>query len=145
MAFIQGREPQPQPPPPAAAGPRQRVVVKLRGDRAIRPFGIDAAGAEAPPPADEWAAALQGQYPGLTSRPYFTNVSRPLAAPPGDTQTRDDSSLRSRYVAIDVPASHDADVVAATLRKLPSVETAYREAGPTPPPVSPDNNPRCAS
>ena len=51
----------------------------------------------------------------------------------------------SSYIAIEVPSADAVERVARTVNDWPSVEIAYPEGGPTPPPVSPDDDPRSAN
>ena len=141
MAFISGRHIGPDPRTPAV---RQRVVVKL-GAGAVPPSegaGLEAGGADA-----VWAG-LAEQFPGVRVAPYFSAAAGLAAddaaggpAPPSALPLID----RHRYLAVDVPAEIEADRVAHALRQRPGVETAYREGGPTPPPVNAADDPRSGS
>ena len=50
-----------------------------------------------------------------------------------------------RYVSLAVPSVDQADDVARKLTELPEIEIAYVSGGPTPPPVSPADDPRNAN
>jgi Subtilase family len=135
MAIISG---QALAPDPRAAGAGQRVVVKLRA--AIPPPAPGESSAQ--PLADIWGR-LEQQYPGVAVRPYFSDgVSTGVTGLPGAPPSVSDAMDTQRYWAIDVPpgvAPHD---VALSVRDAQGVEIAYPEGGPTPPPVSPSDDPR---
>jgi hypothetical protein len=137
MAIVNGQRLQQDPRTPRVTA---RVVVKLRaGAPPPGSASIDASG------EDVWSG-LARRYPGVAVRPYFAEALGPDAAarsiaPPSATPSLD----TRRYMAVDVPAGIEADEVAADIRQASNVETAYREGGPTPPPVSPDDDPRSAS
>ncbi|HET7698341.1 MAG TPA: S8 family peptidase [Vicinamibacterales bacterium] len=138
MAIVNGRPLEQDPRTPAVV---ERVVVKLRPEAAAQP-GAAPLGSAA---ANVWSAIRQ-RYPGVAIRPYFSastghDAARMSAAPPPGGAGLDPA----RYVAVDVPADVEAEAVAGELRRAPEVETAYREGGPTPPPVSPDDDPRSAN
>jgi Subtilase family len=132
MAIIRGETPQPG----AAPQGSRTVVVKL-----ARPVGGAAALAATPAPQ----RLLQLQ-PGLAVRPYFSEPgaaagpgAAALAAPAGQHEFSD-------FVAVDVTSHEAGDELARSLRQREGVETAYVEAGPTPPPGSPVGaNPLAAS
>ena len=132
MAIIRGETPQPV----AAAQGARTVVVKL-----ARPVGGAAALAATPAPQ----RLLQLQ-PGLAVRPYFAEAgaaagpaAAALAAPAVPHEFSD-------FVAVDVASHAAGDELARSLRQREGVETAYVEAGPTPPPGSPVGaNPLAAS
>jgi subtilase family protein len=139
MAIVSG---QPLENDPRTPKVQERVVVKLDVQAATPPPG-DARDAS----LDTMWQDLAQQFPGVRITPYFSDVAGPdLAAsgvaPPGAAASALD---RRRYLSIDVPAEHEAERVASALRQRPGVETAYREGGPVPPPVSPDDDPRSAS
>ena len=136
MAVIGGRTPEPREP---SDYPR-RVVVKFRPEMRLT-FSPAAEAEHAQARRDDWDA-LQARYPGVRLRPYFGTVapatlqSLEAAAPSGTT----DRPLTS-YFGIDVPAGADAAALAETVARWGHVEIAYLEGGPTPPPVSPENDP----
>jgi hypothetical protein len=130
MAIIDNKAPIPLAPPPSGPAAR-RVVVKLRG---------------APPPTFSARAAresvIQSLVEGLsgaTVRPYFEELSPPPAGA-AMAAAAAQPVFRS-YVVIEPPAGADATDLARTLNQRADVEIAYVEGGPTPPPVSPANNP----
>jgi len=131
MAFVSGRQLQSDPRTPRVT---ERVVVKLN------------VAAAAPPPGGEEAVStmwrdLEQQFPGVRIGPYFSGGGSEAVAG-GPAPAAAGAELGNRYVSVDVPPEHPAERVATELRQRPSVETAYREGGPVPPPVSPDDEPR---
>ena len=129
MAIINGRVPQPEELP---ADYKRRVVVKFRPD--VRLTYSTAAHAEIAARAQREWSALTSAHPGVTLVPYLSTL-RESALPPGFSQ----------YFAIECPAGVAPETVARTVAAWPNVETAYVEAGPTPPPVSPSDDPRNAN
>ena len=144
MAIIAGQVPPPLPPPPAAAVPR-RVVVKFRGGVDL-PYSRQAAERLRARPGAKFQE-LAAAFPGVELEPYFSNLGEPAlrnmekaAPPPGAAP----AALTS-YFAVVCPPGADPAQVARDVAGWPDVETAYVEAGPTPPPVSPGDDPRNAS
>ncbi len=142
MAMIGGQTPTPQELP---GDQKRRVVVKFRPDVRLS-YTRDAHNEFANSAPREWAE-LTAAHPGIALVPYFSTLgeqtlrslgqaptSQRPAGPPGFTQ----------YFAIECPASVDPAAVARTVAAWPMVETAYVEAGPTPPPVNPSDDPRNA-
>jgi hypothetical protein len=140
MAMIDGQTPTPQELP---GDYKRRVVVKFRPDVRL-PYTTDAQTQLANTAPREWTE-LTAAHPGVALVPYFStlpeqtlrSLSQPQAAqraavPPSFTQ----------YFAIECPAGVDPEAVARTVASWPSVDTAYVEAGPTPPPVNPSDDPR---
>lgn len=136
MAYIKG---QPLARDPRASTATQRVVVKLRSDAVNVPPGVEVLGGSL---ADLWSNLAQ-RYPGVTVQPYFTEppgggIETLGVAPPGAESPLD----QRKYLVVDVPAGTAPADVATEIRQAPTVETAYPEGGPTPPPVSPADDPR---
>jgi hypothetical protein len=139
MGIVNGRPLEQDPRTPAVA---RRVVVKLRRDAIERPPGGTPMGL---PVADMWTA-VRRRYPGVTVRPYFSGPLDPAAGRMSATPPPAGTPLETaRYVAVDVPAGIEPDAVATEILRAPDVETAYHEGGPTPPPVTADDDPRSAS
>lgn len=117
----------------------QRVVVKLRREAVERPSSTTSLGS---PASDAWAAIRQ-RHPGVSVRPYFSSSLGPDAARLSTTPPPPGASLDTAlYMAVEVPSGIEPESVARDIRREPDVETAYREGGPTPPPVTPDDDPR---
>jgi hypothetical protein len=113
----------------------RRVVVKLR-DAAALPAGVTVAD-----PVNRVSTEIVERFPDVQVQAYFRDEP-PLAAAFGDIAPPSPLIDRQRYLSVDVPASRTAEAVAATIRDLDDVEVAYPEAGPTPPPANPDDDPR---
>jgi hypothetical protein len=144
MGMVDGREPEESDADRYRDLPT-RVAVK---------FSADTGMAELEPGEEAGAAArrLGGGWPrvldrlrGVRLRPYIEDVDLPAwqersARRDAGTPLPGDE-LRPYFVA-DLPPGEQADALAAELRELPGVETAYVEAGPVPPPVNPADDPR---
>jgi hypothetical protein len=139
MAMIGGETPTPEELP---LGYKRRVVVKFHPDVRLS-YTTEAQSQFAATSAREWTA-LSVAHPGIALVPYFSTLPehtlrslasarapQPAAVPPSFTQ----------YFAIECPAEVDPESVAATVASWPNVEFAYVEAGPTPPPVNPVDDP----
>lgn len=142
MAIIDGKVPEPAQEP----GASRRVVVKFRPDAKLRNA------AEARDRLDEasepqWRA-LEKASPGIVLEPYFSTLGQGAregmdAPPPGRGDAL--APLIASYFGVVCPPGVDPDQVSRTLADWPSVEAAYVEAGPTPPPLNPGANPRNAN
>ncbi len=132
------------PPAPPVADYRHRVIVKFRADLRL-PYSRDAADALAKLADRRWSELAAAQ-PGLALVPYFSldaAILRDLAqraSPAGQPPPAFTS-----YYAVECPPGTDLEAFARTLATWPEVETAYVEAGPTPPPLDPSDDPRSAS
>ena len=136
MAIVNGQPLEKDPRTPAVV---QRVVVKLRREAVAGPPSETSMRS---PASDAWAVIRQ-RYPGVSVRPYFSSSLGPDAARMSTTPPPSGASLdTAQYMAVDVPAGIEPESVAREIRREPDVETAYREGGPTPPPVTPDDDPR---
>ena len=95
----------------------------------------------------EWARVLD-RFEGVRLRPYLEDMvvpawqDRSVRGEPGSPLPGDE--LRP-YFVVEMPPGEQAEALAAELRELPGVETAYVEAGPVPPPVNPADDPRSTS
>jgi len=140
MAMIDGQAPAPQELP---GDYKRRVVVKFRPDVRL-PYNTDAQRQFASTASREWTE-LTASHPGIGLVPYFSTLpehtlrslsqqsaSQGAGIPPSFTQ----------YFAIECPAGVDPEVVARTVASWSTVDTAYVEAGPVPPPVNPADDPR---
>ena len=142
MAMIGGQTPNPAELP---VDYKRRVVVKFRPDvrlalhhrrpntiRQHRPARVDRAHRRS---SGHRARAFllhpARAYPALV---IATAASQRAAVPPSFTQ----------YFAIECPAGVDPEAVARAVASWSNVDTAYVEAGPTPPPVNSADDPRNA-
>jgi serine protease len=116
---------------------RARVVVKFRDDVQL-PYEDDI--------EDEVEAAdviawrdLAAAFPGIRLRRLFDEIpSAAIAAMVEEATARDDSYRPPNmltYFVVTCPPQVDADEVAARLRGQRTVQEAYVEGGPTPPPT----------
>jgi hypothetical protein len=140
MAMVDGQTPTPQELPEDY---KRRVVVKFRPDVRL-PYTTDAQTQLANTAPREWTQ-LTASHPGIALVPYFStlpeHILRSLSQPPGTQPVAVPPSF-TQYFAIECPAGVDPEAVARTVASWPSVDTAYVEAGPTPPPVNPSDDPR---
>ncbi len=139
MAIIAGQLPPPVPPP---ADLQRRVVVKLRGeaDAAALKEGNEFARRA----GGDWES-LARQFPGLRVAPYFGALDAGRLRRADERARTAGLNQFSSYIALEVPSADALERVARTVNDWPSVEIAYPEGGPTPPPVSPDDDPRSAN
>ena len=139
MAMIGGETPTPEEVP---ARYKRRVVVKFRPDVRLS-YTTEAQTQFASIASRQWTQ-LSAAHSGIALVPYFSTLPehtlrslgqarapQPAAIPPSFTQ----------YFAIECPSEVDAEAVARTVASWSNVETAYVEAGPTPPPVNPIDDP----
>ncbi len=140
MAVIAGKV-----PPPAAVPAEYvpRVVVKFRPDVKL-PYTRAAAEQLADRDRRAWKEVTDA-FPGLTLQPYFTSVAEEaLRGPAREAEGTGAAPRLTSYYAIACHQGVDPQKVARAVAALPGVETAYVEAGPTPPPVTPGDDPRNA-
>ncbi|HET9832723.1 MAG TPA: S8 family peptidase [Vicinamibacterales bacterium] len=109
---------------------KRRVVIKFRPN--VRLTYSAAAHAEIATAARREWAELTAAHPGIALVPYFSSLPESTLRGPGFTQ----------YFAIECPPGVEPETVARAVASWPNVETAYVEAGPTPPPVNPSDDPR---
>ena len=141
MAIIDNQTP---PAPPSAAH-QKRVVVKFRPETRLpyserAPFELNARSGGA------WDD-LAGAFPGVRLSPYFSTLGAgtltELERLSAQTARGAAPPAFASYFAVDCPNGVDPKGVMETVARWPNVETAYVEAGPTPPPqVSPGDDPR---
>jgi len=147
MGMVNGREPE------EADAERYRdlparVAVKFAADAGmveLEPGGEARAAARRL--GGDWARVLD-RFENARLRPYLEDVQLPEWQ---DRSLRDNldaplpaEELRPYFVA-ELAPGEQAEALAAELRELPGVETAYVEAGPVPPPVNPTDDPRSAN
>jgi hypothetical protein len=123
------------PPAPDTVAPARRVVVKLRrvpqGTAALEALGLDAT-----------LQNLAESLPGASVRPYFEEARLPSTTTSDlAVATLGKESVFQSFAVIEAPAGTDPAELARNVGKRADVEIAYVEGGPTPPPVSPNNNP----
>jgi Subtilase family len=92
---------------------------------------------------------LRRAYPGVRIEPYFTLLGddyvKQASARARTNEGRARASQLASYVAIECPRDVPAEDVARRVAAWPGVQAAYPEAGPTPPPVNPGDDPGSAS
>lgn len=143
MAIIDGQVPPPQELP---VNYKRRVVVKFKPEVRLS-YSNDAQNQFANTAPREWAE-LTAAHPGIALVPYFSTLPehtlRELQRP---TQAKTARTLSSftQYFAIECPPGVELEAIARTVSSWAIVETAYAEAGPTPPPVNPSDDPRNAN
>jgi hypothetical protein len=119
-------------------------VVKFRPETRL-PYSRAAAEELARSAGREWSD-LTAAHPGITLVPYFSTLNeerlRSFARPSTRVAGAGVAPNFLSYYAIECPPGVDAATVARTVAAWPSVETAYVEGGPTPPPVNPSDDPR---
>lgn len=112
----------------------RRIVVKMRTGLAL-PY-TDAALLALERSGNEGWRQLRQSFPDVRPEPYFKRFNEPAlrAMRAGDVQPF------TSYFAMGVAPGINASAMAARISALPEVEIAYAEAGPTPPPVEPEND-----
>lgn len=139
MAIIDGQTPE----PPSEEPVRPRVVVKFREDVEL-PTPESALAQRRAEGWKEVVAAL----PDLSLSRYVTSAgpgqepSREADAKGGSGVRGDAAAVLTRYFVAEAETRDDAESLARSLDALDDVETAYVEAGPTPPPVNAADDPR---
>jgi hypothetical protein len=140
MAMIGGQTPTPQELP---VDYKRRVVVKFRPVVRL-PYTIDAQTQFASTAPREWTE-LTAAHRGIALVPYFSTLPehtlRSLSQPAASQRAAVPPSF-TQYFAIECPAGVDPEAVARTVAPWSIVDTAYVEAGPTPPPFNPSDDPR---
>jgi subtilase family protein len=123
MAVLHG-----QIPPTEPVETEARVIIKLkRLQRGAKDTLLD---------ASRSSLSMLAEVSEASIKPFFSEGEhlRATAMDPFD-----------RYVAIEVANRDAATELAEKLRGLDTVEEAYVEAGPVPPPVNPDDDPRSSN
>jgi hypothetical protein len=141
MAIIADQVPPPLPLPPDVKG---RVVVKFRPDTRL-PYSRDAGGELARQRGREWSE-LTRAFPSIGLSPYFSTIEEStLAELMNRTPRVAGAPINSNFVsyyAVDYPSGASPERIAEIIAQWPTVETAYVEAGPVPPPLRPSDDPR---
>ena len=142
MAVIAGKVP---PPADLPAEYQPRVVVKFRPDVNV-PHARGAAEKLADRERKAWKE-LTDAVPGLTLEPYFASLGETAlramsAAPAGAPEEAESAPRLTSYFVVTCPRGADPQKVVKAVAGWAGVETAYVEAGPTPPPVNPGDDPR---
>jgi len=119
----------------------RRVVVKFRPG-IVLPYDDSAASKLLERAGHAWEE-ITGEFPGVTFGPYFTTITVPLLR---ELQTPSDSGTGATdftsYFAVECPPGTDWHGVARKFATWESVERAYVESPPVPPPVDPASDPR---
>jgi hypothetical protein len=144
MAVIGGQVPSPPPPP---ANYKPRVVVKFRPDVELSYSDSKSAAEGIERFAGRAWEDLNRSFPGLRLEPYFSTIGESrledfAKRPAGGGDERAQARFTSYFA---VEGDMDPERAAKEMRDWPSVEIAYVEGGPTPPPVNPSNDPRNAN
>lgn len=144
MAVIGNKVPSPAPLP---EGYKPRVVVKFQPDVEI-PYSQDAAKGVERFAGGAWEE-LNRSFPGMTMTPYFSTLEesqlRDFAKRSVRAEGDPELARFTSYFAVEIPPGVEPERMAKAIAALPRVETAYVEGGPTPPPVSPSDDPRNAN
>jgi len=130
---------------PLASDFERRVVVKFRPDTRL-PYSQDAEAEFARQNRREWTE-LTSRFQGVRLSPYFSTVEEStlrefLSRTPRVQGVRSNANNFISYYVVHVPSSASLERVAEMIAQWPSVETAYVEAGPVPPPLDPSDDPR---
>ncbi len=122
-----------------------RIVVKFRPEAGLR-AGEPMSASESGQLGEQWSAVVD-EFPDADFAMYFTTLGeaeqRELTA-----RTRHATDVLpdlGSYRAAELADRARADELAAALRRMDSVETAYVEAGPVPPPVNASDDPRAVN
>ena len=145
MAMINGQVP---PPPPSPAGYKPRVVVKFRPDVKLSYSAKSATEGLERFAGRAWED-LNRSFPGLRLEPYFSTIGESqlegFAKRSARTEGERAQAQFTSYFAVEAPGELEPERIAKEMRDWPSVEIAYVEGGPTPPPVHPSDDPRNAN
>ncbi len=128
--------------------PSPRIVVKFN-DHIRLPYGAGVAQALDRLRVAPWGE-LVARFPGITIEPLHTTLRSEDLQRLTERATQMDSEYRPpnllTYFAVDCPPGVDPEEIVKVLQALHSVETAYVQSPPLPPPgVNGPNNPRYAS
>jgi len=122
---------------------KRRIVIKFRPGTQL-PYLHGAESVLVLQEAQEWEK-LAAQYPGLTLSPYFSTLGEStlntLRQPTPQAEGAPVPPNFALYYAIEYPDGTESEQIAKKIAQWSNVETAYVEAGPVPPPLSPQNNP----
>lgn len=121
-----------------------RVVVKFKPDMQL-PYSLANAEVFTQRLGSAWTE-LNSRFRGLRLAPYFSTIeesqlSQLTLGGASDTRTARQTPFL-QYYTIECPEGVEAKAVADELRSWSTVETAYVEGGPTPPPLNPSDDPR---
>lgn len=142
MAMING---QVLPPAELPQDIMRRVVVKFRPDTQL-PYSADTKALKKH--VGRGWDDLTKAFPGLHFMPYFSTLDEPSLrtfaqrTPIGNPAQPSNFTL---YYAIECPPGVEPENIAKAVAAWPSVDTAYVESGPVPPPLNPSDDPRNAS
>jgi hypothetical protein len=143
MAIISGQLP---PAAPVSDLPPRRVVVKFKPHVQL-PYSSDAASRLDAPSNAAWRD-LVAAHPGIELKPYFSTLGevalKGLAQRKSRIPGTPVSAPFTQYYAVHTAAGTDPETVARAIAQWPTVEIAYVEGGPVPPPVNPADDPLSA-
>lgn len=139
MAIIAGQAPTVT---PSRRGTKPRVVVKFRPELKL-PYSSRAHAKITDREARRWAR-LEAENPGLRLKPYFSTIgqSKIRALSIRASENTHHNANFDSYFVIECSSDQSAARAAAEIAQWPTVDTAYVEAGPVPPPVNPIDDPR---
>src|SRR4029078_5902863 len=139
MAMIGGETRTPEEVP---ARYKRRVVVKFRPDVRLS-YTTEAQTQFASIASRQWTQ-LSAAHSGIALVPYFSTLPEHTLRSLGQARAPQPAAIPrsfTQYFAIECPSEVDAEAVARTVASWSNVETADVEAGPTPPPVNPIDDP----
>ena len=121
------------PSAPDSDAPPRRIVVKFRRPQQGGATTDDIV-------HENVLQSLAQSLPGASVQPYFADTGLATTSDLDEAVPGSGSAFRS-FVAVDPPAGTDPVALARSIGARDDVEIAYVEGGPTPPPVTPANNP----
>ena len=140
MAIINGQLPTPA---PISEPPQPRVVVKFKSHVKL-PYSSAAVSQMDAPSSTLWRD-LTAAHPGIELKPYFATLGevglRALAQRRPRIANASTPGAFTQYYAVHTAVGSDPEAVAKAIAQWPTVEIAYVEGGPTPPPVNPADDP----
>jgi hypothetical protein len=147
MGIVDGREPEESDADRYRELPA-RVVIKFAADTGMGDLGpAEEVEVAARRLGGEWSRLLD-RLQDIRLRPYIEDIGLPAWE---ERSARSDAGMAAAgdalrpYFVVEMPPGEQAEALAAELRELPGVESAYVEAGPVPPPVNPTDDPRSAN
>jgi hypothetical protein len=143
MAIIDGKSPTPA----VDSNPARRVVVKFRAGVQL-PYSAEAVARFDATSSALWRD-LAAAHPGIELKPYFSTLGetglRALAQRKPRIANAATPAAFTQYYAVHPALGSDPEAIANAIAQWPNVEIAYVEAGPTPPPVNPADDPLSGS
>ena len=132
------------PASPLPSDLKKRIVIKFRPDTPL-PYTRGAESSLVKLEGNAWRE-LAAQFPELTLSPYFTTIEESALSRLAQRSPQTDGAPASpnftSYYTIECPTGVEPQQIAEMVARWANVEIAYVEAGPTPPPLSPADDPR---